>query len=315
MKKYQFFFIVGRPRSGTTLLLTILDANPHILIPVEWPIISKLLPKYQGIRNFSPVILQEFYRDLEKTRFHEHYGFYDMRFDHEAIRKEILNAPANSRFCDLISIVYSHYKSLFPKTEIRALGDKNPLASRQINSLMKVFPDSKFIHITRDYRDHTVSMLNAGFGKGNIPLIVYRWRKFQHIIERANQHCPERFFIVKYENLVAEPDSTVSRICDFLGITYYPEMLDFHQTKLNELYPKMLSEKYQTSLQQAVTTGRTGIWKNKFNEKELKLMDYMAGNTADRWGYQRTFRGLSLTGIFYRLWFTIRGYLMYFRQQ
>jgi len=309
LNKNNFFFIVGRPRSGTTLLLTLLDANPHVLIPVEWPVIMKLLPKYKNISHFSPEMLKEFYQDVENTSFHHHYSYYDMNFDFDTIKKEILSSKPETSFPELISCIYTHYKSIFEKQEIKALGDKNPLASKQVNQLLKYFPDAKFIHLVRDYRDHTVSMLKAGFGSGSIPLIVYRWKKYQLILEKAYLSQPHRFFRLRYEDLVNEPEVYLKQICEFLNLPYYPEMLNYHNANLNELYPKNLSEQYQTSLSQPVNTGRQGIWKNKFSKKQIRIMDYMAGKTAEKWNYKRQYNSFSLYGLFFKVFFGLRGFL------
>lgn len=315
MQATQFFFIVGRPRSGTTLLLTILDANPHVLIPVEWPVISKLLPKYRHISYFSKEILSEFINDIENCRFHNHYGYKDMNFRHEVIREKILACPPDITFNHLISIVYSHYQSLFEKKEILALGDKNPVASRQIKDLLLTFPEAKFIHISRDYRDHTVSMINAGFGQKNIPLIVYRWNKYQQILLKAYRKHPGRFLRLKYEDMVDNPEKWIRQICEFINIPYYPQMLDFHKNKLDSLYPKDLSKKYQLSLAQAINKGRTGIWQGKFSNQELKIMDFLAGKMADEYGYSRNFKGISLKGLYFKIRFGLRGFLKMSRME
>ncbi|WP_103919423.1 sulfotransferase [Candidatus Venteria ishoeyi] len=46
-----FFFIIGRPRSGTTLLQSILDAHPNILIPGESPLIMRLYMRYGHLKK------------------------------------------------------------------------------------------------------------------------------------------------------------------------------------------------------------------------------------------------------------------------
>ncbi|HAL65426.1 MAG TPA: hypothetical protein DCP10_07675 [Bacteroidales bacterium] len=49
--KSQLFFILGRPRSGTTLLRTLLDAHPQVKVPPEYPVVLQLYKKYGRIRQ------------------------------------------------------------------------------------------------------------------------------------------------------------------------------------------------------------------------------------------------------------------------
>jgi len=310
----NMFFIVGRPRSGTTLLLTILDANPHVLIPVEWPIIIKLLPKYSHIRYFSKDLLIQFCKDIENTKFHQHYGFYDMSFDHQKALNEIKSCNPATKFEDLIKILYSNYKSIFEKDEILCVGDKNPLASKEINKLLQSFTNAKFIHIVRDYRDHAVSMINAGFGQKNLPLIVYRWQKYQAILDKAYYQNSNRFLRLRYEDLIDNPEKWVKIICEFLNIPYLPQMLEYYKNDLSSMYPKELALQYQNSLLQPINKTRSGIWKNEFNNKQLKIIDYLAGRQAELWGYQRVFKTFSLKGLLLKNYFRIRGLIVHFKK-
>jgi len=61
--KPQLFFILGRPRSGTTLLRTLLDAHPQVKVPPEYPVVLQLYKKYGRIRQWDETTLEEFKKD------------------------------------------------------------------------------------------------------------------------------------------------------------------------------------------------------------------------------------------------------------
>jgi len=63
-----FFFIIGRPRSGTTLLRTLFDAHPNVTIPLECPLIKHLSDKYQHIRLWDAPLLNMLYQDVLKQQ-------------------------------------------------------------------------------------------------------------------------------------------------------------------------------------------------------------------------------------------------------
>ncbi len=59
-KGIPIFFVVGRPRSGTTLLRTLFDAHPNVLVPPECQFIINLYPKYGKVTNWSKKNLESF---------------------------------------------------------------------------------------------------------------------------------------------------------------------------------------------------------------------------------------------------------------
>ena len=65
LKELPFIFIVGRPRSGTTLLMSLFDAHPNVIIPPECAMILNLFPKYRKLRNWDKKHLLSFYNENE----------------------------------------------------------------------------------------------------------------------------------------------------------------------------------------------------------------------------------------------------------
>src|ERR1035437_486941 len=66
IKKLPIVFIVGIGRSGTSLLQTILDANPEVITANESPFVLFLKQKYSGVKNWNSEKLDEFVVDLYK---------------------------------------------------------------------------------------------------------------------------------------------------------------------------------------------------------------------------------------------------------
>lgn len=293
-----FFFILGRPRSGTTLLMTILDAHTKTTILIEMPIISDLFQKYGEKTVWSKRELEDFLKDLFNESFSDSYTFNDLPFDKEKIRELILNCEGEIDFQTLIKIIYYNYKSYFPKDTIEILGDKNPSSSREIKLYLDAFPDSKFICIRRDYRDHALSMLKAGFGIQSLGFIAFRWKKNLKIIEKYLNKFPNRFFDLKYEDLAKYPETKIKEICDFLNIEFQPGMLEFYKFENSDkLYPKLLMEQVQSSLLKPINTSNIGIWKDKMTDRQVKLCDSIIGRFAEGYGYERKFKSKSIEAI------------------
>jgi hypothetical protein len=292
--------------------MTILDSNPHIIIPPEIPFIPMLYHKYHKVKHWDSAVLNNFYNDLCRLSFGKFYEFTDLSFNLEVLKKEILSAPVDTSFSDLIRLIYLNYRSVFPKKDIQLLGDKNPVFSKEAYRYLNVFPEAKFIHIRRDYRDHALSMLKAGFGSRNLAFIVFRWKYNLKLIEKFQKKHPEKVMLIKYEDLVTDPETFARQICSFIGVDYHPEMILFHQSgKIEELYPEKLMKEYQSSLLKPINTGNIGVWKQKMNDNHVKMCDFAAGKTAEKWGYERKYKGLYFKGVMIIGFISLRRALLY----
>jgi len=307
-----FFFIIGRPRSGTSLLMAMLDANPHIIIPPEIPIIPLLGQKYQKVREWNTLLLEEFYKDLIQLHFEDFYNFNDLSFDQHKIKEEIISQEKNTTFADLIKIVYSNYLSAFPKKEIKLLGDKNPAYSKYAPYYLKLFPEAKFIHIRRDYRDHALSMLRAGFGIKHLAFIAERWKYSMKITLDFKKLYPDKTLMIKFEDLLHDPEKELEQICQFLSVPFYKElMLQVNHENLGSLYPDHIMTEYQSSLMQPLSSEKVGLWKTIMTEKQVRLCDFMVGKYAELAGYSKKYSGFYFKGSFIKSLICIRKSLLF----
>jgi LPS sulfotransferase NodH len=292
IKQTPIFFIVGRPRTGSTLLRTLFDAHPNVTIPVEWPLLLALHKRFGHIKQWDKKMLEEFYNGLFEPLRYKYWSITNWpEINFEQLHSDLVSCNGETSFETLIKIVYSHYHSFFEKKDILLFGDKNPVYSNQTNQLAKIFPGSKFIHLTRDYRDNIVSMLDVDFEMPNVALLAYRWKYSFQAIDKISKKNPERFIRIRYEDLVAEPKAAIGELCNFLEISFEPAVLEFHKKKseIEQLYPKEITSRYFSSLFQPIDSNKTGIYKARLTGRQVKIADQTVGNTAEAAGYQRDY--------------------------
>lgn len=297
IKQTPIFFILGRPRTGSTLLRTLFDAHPNVTIPMEWPMLLALHKRFGHIKLWDEKSLEEFYNGLfQPLRFKDWSitNWPEISFDQ--LRNDLLACTGETSFETLIKVVYSHYHSFFDKKEILFFGDKNPVYSNQVSELGRIFPSAKFIHLTRDYRDNIVSMLDVDFEMPNVALLAYRWKYSFRVIDKAAKTKSERFCRIRYEDLVADPKTSFNRLCNFLGIPFEPSVLEFHNKKseIEKLYPEEITSRYFSSLFQPIDAGKTGIYKTRLTIRQIKIADLTVGKTAEAAGYKRDFKNFNL---------------------
>ena len=282
-----FFFIVGRARSGTTLLRCLMDAHPQINIPLECAFIIRLYPKYGKLANWDEQHLLSFYNDLlQYPKFH----FWVV--DNEKLKADLLQCAGNKSYSHICKVVYLNFISFFSKSEIKLLGDKNPSYSFHTKKLLQLFPEARFIHITRDYRDNVISMISAKFESPIYSSLAYRWKYCNKQVLKQKKLTPDRFYTIRYEDLVAQHEFYLKEICNFLGIDFSPEMLNY-RAKLNEMlatYPSELINLHHKSLLSPINADNIYAWKHILTDKQIKICDTVIGSFAEQNGYERVYK-------------------------
>jgi hypothetical protein len=106
----------------------------------------------------------------------------------------------------------------------RALIEKTPRHLHRISLIRKLVHGAKFIVTVRDGRDVAASFIKR---MGNADIGIQRWltEAALSIVERQRPDV----MLVRYEDLISDPKSTIERSCDFIGLRFDPAMLDYHK--------------------------------------------------------------------------------------
>ncbi len=284
------FFIIGRPRTGTTLLRSLFDAHPNVQIPWECQFVLNLYPKYGNITYWTKEMISGFYTDLL-----EQWQFSAWNIDHEKLQTDLYALAGETTYVMICQTVYLNYISFYKKETISLLGDKNHGYTIYTDRLMKLYPDAKFIYILRDYRDNYHSVTKVDFELPVVSLVVYKWKYFYKKALKAALKYPDSFYFIRYEDLATDPQLHFRKISEFLGIAYLPEVFDFYKMKekADELYPADILQKHHKSLFNPINTSRLGLWKKSMSQRQIRIADQVAGSYAEKAGYERAYTGYS----------------------
>jgi hypothetical protein len=277
------FFIVGRERSGTTLLQVLLDNHPNVVIPTESPFIRHLYGRYAQRAQWNEKSILGFYCDLLEEPYINLW-----HLDKEKLKHHLLSLRDPS-FGTLCKAVYFHSLSAKGKGEVRLIGDKNPQYSLFIPQLLKVFPSAKFVFITRDPRDQVMSMMKVNFERRSVSSLAYRWKYFNREIRGQMRKFPGQFHYVKYEDLICEPSAEVERVCRFLGISYDEGMLSASARAEAYVNSGSLVKEHHQSLLKPIDPAMAYRWKEKMREKDVMIIDAVAGELMERFRYERKY--------------------------
>ena len=114
------------------------------------------------------------------------------------------------------------------------LTDKMPTNFRHVGLICRMFPNASIISVRRDPRDVALSIYSRKFADGHAyatdldNLAHYYWLS-QQLMSYWQRLHPDRIIDIEYEQLVADPEAQTRSIAEFCGLEWRPECLEFHQ--------------------------------------------------------------------------------------
>ena len=118
-RNLPIFFIIARPRSGTTLLRTLFDRHSNVIIPLESPFMLRYYWKYRNVKNWTKENILAFYEDITSEDEPDYLNIRKWTIDLEQLKKDLLAMEGEATYAELCRVVNASYQSLFPKGEIK----------------------------------------------------------------------------------------------------------------------------------------------------------------------------------------------------
>ena len=286
-------FLLGNPRSGTTMVRLMLTSHRAIGIPPESEFIVKLYSAFGHISSFSSQQAQAFRAALSGEPI-------NLAEQWEVSLDELIPSDRELIGMDYATVCASIYQSYqaakgLPRTEM--WGDKNNAYGQYVDLLASLFPKAKFIHLVRDGRAvlNSYRKLEVSADKKYAPLlpqnasmVALRWRDAVERIERhLKRYAPDRSISLRYEDVLADPEGQSRRLCDFLGLEYDPDMLEFHTKNAEQgLEPRSYSWKANTF--QPLDAQKGAKWLSELCQEDLKAFEAVARPLLVDQGYEPT---------------------------
>lgn len=281
-------FIVGNPRSGTTLLRLMLTNHRNIIIPPECGFAVWFYEKYHSL-HFDAAAIAAFVGDLSTARKIETWNL-----DFDELEKYLLASNAVS-YSQVVSRVYQFYGMSTGKIFHR-WGDKNNFYLHHIPTIYTMYPSAKFVHIVRDGRDVACSyqalsrsQIESKYAPNlpvNIREIAQEWvRNVQEIINSFKQLPSDQVFELRYEDLVSSTEQELRHLCDFLGEPYDPGMeLYYVKNQQNRQEPVEFLQ-WKAKIVEKPTDSEVGKYKRDLTPAEIDEFERIARHILKRYKY------------------------------
>jgi hypothetical protein len=285
IKNTPMVFIMGKERSGTTLLQTFLDTNPSIVGPPESEFIVLLYSRFGKIRKWSEKDIYNFIEELYK----EPWITKIWRIDRKLLTDMLISIKDVADYASICKVIY--YCMRRDKENILWISDKNPMYVIFINTLLKIFPEAKFIHLIRDPRDNVNSHLNS-FKVKNVRFLSMRWLYYNIFLNEVKMRVPGKFHTLLYESMVENPELEMKKICAFLNIPFSGEMVKntFPERLKSFTGQKLIHDRVldiHANLLKPVNTSNIGKWRTEMSRERIEIVESITGAfAAKNYGYR-----------------------------
>ncbi|WP_037552799.1 tetratricopeptide repeat-containing sulfotransferase family protein [Sphingomonas sp. URHD0057] len=195
-------FIVGMPRSGSTLIERILGGHPEIEATGELPIIPRIVEVLSarggGVGGFRDVVA---------------------KIDHAGLRR--------------LGGTYLERSPEYRKSDKPRFTDKLHMNWRHIGFLRMILPGAKMIDVRRDALDCCWSNFKLLFTRGHpaasdLDHIGRFYRDYVRMMDHMDAVAPGAVLRVGYEDVIDDAEREARRIFSFLGVEFNAQSLDFH---------------------------------------------------------------------------------------
>lgn len=270
-------FVVGMPRSGTTLLSAMLDAHSQVAITPELHYFTQHWRMCDEAVRAGDTDVPRLIDQLLATD-----EFADLRLDGaEVVRVRRLAANAATH-----RDVYSAFLRVYADRSGKAVsGEKTPPYVLRIPLLRRIFPEARFVCIVRDPRAVSLSWQDAGWRGG--PLFhALQWRRYLRAALRAEALLGDAFLLVRYEDLVRRPREVLERCCAVLGVEFEDQMLSFHTAGNRNFDPER--EPWKRKATMAVDAGNADKWRTDLSPSATRAIELTLSRAMAAQGYPAT---------------------------
>jgi hypothetical protein len=279
-------FIGGATRSGTTLLRLMLDAHPDVAIPSETHFVPAMISRVVD----GPATAEEL---TAVATGHARWGDFGLDAAEYQARVTALE-PLTA--ADAIRAFYRLYAEQQGK---RRWGDKTPGYIRKTQPIQRVLPEARFVHMIRDGRDVALSVLPLNFGPATVAEAAELWVK-RVSTGRRQARAANHYTEVTYEDLIADTEATLRRVCDFIDLDFDPAMLAYHERASDRLAEKardLPKEGGRTQpaaarvashalASEAPRSDRIGRWRREMAPADVATYERIAGPLLAELGYE-----------------------------
>jgi hypothetical protein len=285
-------FIAGQAKSGTTLLVALLDSHPELLVmPQDTAYFATVLTKYgaSGRRAQFDYLTKESWTNVlfgyRAVRGGQDYAGFPKKEFLETFERTAFD-PANAGR-DLLALMMESYATVFglPLDRVKRWVEKTPANRNYVPAIFARFPHAKFLVTMRDPRAIFAAQIalekTRKTKRFSVYYVIAHWRVAAKLAKRVRDgEVPG--LVVGYEQLALEPLMSMQKVCDHLEITFDPEIV-LKPTKGGRFWGGNSAAGVQFS---EISTEPVARWERELSEDEIGWVEWHCRDLMPEFGYQ-----------------------------
>jgi hypothetical protein len=264
------FVIVGSPRSGTTLVQRLATELPGVAVPFETHFFTKgiVVLAEAGAFPLSGAALTD-----ALTRYAALPALRDADLDVAAVVERLGGTAAGALavFDAVVAVAAGPHTTL---------GEKTPGHVSWLARLRDLRPDLLVVGVVRDPRAVVASRRAVAWGGSSVYVLATRWLDAQrHLAEHAAA-CPDRTIVLRYEDVVSDPDRARRSIADLVGAVPDAERPVAPAARFGLPW-----EDWKQRASEPITDDRTEQWREELSGDQVARIGAICAPMLDRFGY------------------------------
>lgn len=278
MKNTQFSFLICSERSGSNLLLNILNTHSCVCAP----------PPSHLFRLFSTNA--------------QNYGRLDNNSNWATLLSDFVDAFENqlgqwqttisdSSLGELCAVRHAlePVRAVYELEATQAAADhvfvKENHTAQFALDLLAFLPSSRFVHMVRDPRDVAASYLSTDGIPGGVERAVQVWLADQSRTKEVGKHPDLEPLVLKirYEDLIASPEAVLTRLMSHLNLAFEADMLNFHRSK--QVRNNVSRVAAWNNLAQPIMQTNSGKFADSLTDAEIEYVELACRDLMVEHGY------------------------------
>lgn len=301
----EAIFVVGVPRSGTTLMRMVLGKHSRIAIADENHFMGHFLPWVDASWDFRRVgdlrsddavrrLVDRIYSDAFQrgTWLRDVSQFWRWLVRHvprDELEVRLLAGERTQRgvFRELL-------RAYADRRRKPIFGEKTPAHFRHVDTLLEWYPTARIVHMVRDPRAVYLSELKRRTARPEsfpyrtlvrvpalmrafvLAQVARTWADAIHRHRAFARRYPDRYRLVRFEDLVEAPETEVGALCEFLGVDFEPLML---RQKVVSRGDRLGESGFDASA--------ADRWREKVSSRDARWLERLLGRRIGEVGYPR----------------------------
>lgn len=265
-------FVVGHPRSGTTLLASMLGRHPDFVATPESLFLCQVRYQLGAARAKGPGAVT-----AAAMRGPLQY----MIADGDAFTARLRAAAGDGSVDErtLFAALLEDYRAAHGAARVV---EKTPLHVRHMDELSAWFPDCRIVWIVRDGRACIRSLQKVAWASSDAPRLARQWVRNMALGAALAPAAGPRLMTVRYEALIADPETELARLCAHLGVEPAPGMAE---TARGTTVIKPTETSWKGKVTTPIDASRAEAWRHELSPEDLARVGPIMNDTLARLGY------------------------------